>query len=504
MTFRRNMQKGLTFVVNLFYLLLMVTTLIGAVTILDQRIHVLSKKGIFLVDALILVLILAFLFRHQLVSWTKKLMANRRAKITLIVIGMILLVGWQLSCVYYLTGWTFLDPVVIGLTVTKHKIGSSAYFSNYPNNVFLLYIWHYIWIIFGRPNFKNLFYLINTINLILVDSGIFIFRHLVGKIMNKRSVNLATFFYIACFAVLPLIVIPYSDVPSLFIGLLSINCLLNILINKPSSLTEYCVAGILLALGYLIKPSTVIIYIAFIFIFILYKHGNWKRLLLNLGAFMLIALGTLFIGNAINHSNKLVHVNHEMAFSMWHFCSYGLIGNGGYNYNEVLDDAKIPTYNAKKRHDITKVKQRLRAMGIHGYQQFLFNKQEKNSSDGTLGWGQEGHNFITSFRKPKVVTRSLPGKIFTNGTWCDRFHGGFEVLTQLVWIVMILGLLAAMMENNEIMIFIKLGIVGFSLFLLIFEGGRSRYLIQFLPLMFMASAAGWLKISNLIHKNTVQ
>ena len=61
-----------------------------------------------------------------------------------------------------------------------------------------------------------------------------------------------------------------------------------------------------------------------------------------------------------------------------------------------------------------------------------------------------------------------------------------------------------MMENNEIMIFIKLGIVGFSLFLLIFEGGRSRYLIQFLPLMFMGAAAGWHKISNLIHKNTVQ
>lgn len=499
------MQKGLTFVVNLFYLLLMVTTLIGAVTILDQRIHVLSKKGIFLVDALILVLILAFLFRHQLVSWTKKLMANRQAKIALIIIGMILLVGWQLSCVYYLTGFTFYDPVMMAMTATRHKVNATPYFSAYPNNVFLLYVWHYIWLLFGRPNVKVLFYLLNVINIILVDSGIFIFRQEIGKIFDGWTVNLATFFYIACFAWLPLVAIPYSDIPSFFFGLLSINYLLNIIQGQPSHLSDYWLAGFLAAIGYLIKPSTVIIYIAGLIILVSYKQiSNWKLLLLRLGSFILIFVSITLVGNSFGNSNKLVKIDHQMEFSMWHFSSYGLVGNGGFNNNDVLDDARIKTYKARRQHDIEKTKQRLQAMGVHGYQQFLFNKQEKNSSDGTLGWGQEGHHFLTSFRKPVVVMHSLPGKIFTNGTWCDRFHGGFEVLTQLVWIVMILGLLTAMMENNEIMIFIKLGIVGFSLFLLIFEGGRSRYLIQFLPLLFMASATGWRKISNLIHKNTVQ
>ena len=505
MTFRRNMQKGLTFVVNLFYLLLMVPTLIGAVTILDQRIHVLSKKGIFLVDALILVLILAFLLRHQLVTWTKKLLANRRAKIALIVIGMLLLIGWQLSCVYYLTGYTFFDPVIMAMTATRHKVAALPYFSAYPNNVFLMYVWHYIWLLFGRPNIKELFYLLNVINVILVDSGIFIFRHAIGKVFGKFTVNIATFFYVACFACLPLVAIPYSDIPSSFLGILSINYLLNVMQVQPSRLSDYGWASFFAAIGYLIKPSTVIVYIAAFITLIFYKRVvNWKALLVKLGCFVLIFAAFTTIGNAINLSNKLVKIDHQMEFSMWHFSSYGLVGDGGFNNEDVIDDAKIRTYKARRQHDIEKTKQRIQAMGAHGYEQFLFNKQEKNSSDGSLGWGQEGHHFLTSFRKPGVVMRSLPGKIFTNGTWCDRFHGGFEVLTQLVWILMILGLLSAMMENNEIMIFIKLGIVGFSLFLLIFEGGRSRYLIQFLPLMFMGAAAGWHKISNLIHKNTVQ
>ena len=63
---------------------------------------------------------------------------------------------------------------------------------------------------------------------------------------------------------------------------------------------------------------------------------------------------------------------------------------------------------------------------------------------------------------------------------------------QILWIFTLFGmyLTTVSFDKKQISyreIIIKLTIIGAMMFLLLFEGGRSRYLIQFLPL----SAIGW-------------
>lgn len=78
----------------------------------------------------------------------------------------------------------------------------------------------------------------------------------------------------------------------------------------------------------------------------------------------------------------------------------------------------------------------------------------------------------------------------------------YEIVKQVIWIVMSLGLVFALWKYraNDKLNCISLAVFGGLLFLLIFEGGKTRYLIQFLPQIIILSALGlteylpdWLK-----------
>ncbi|MDU3280432.1 MAG: hypothetical protein E7E91_13645, partial [Staphylococcus aureus] len=66
----------------------------------------------------------------------------------------------------------------------------------------------------------------------------------------------------------------------------------------------------------------------------------------------------------------------------------------------------------------------------------------------------------------------------------------------ILWIFTLFGmyLTTVSFDKKQISyreIIIKLTIIGAMMFLLLFEGGRSRYLIQFLPFFYLLSAIGW-------------
>ena len=67
---------------------------------------------------------------------------------------------------------------------------------------------------------------------------------------------------------------------------------------------------------------------------------------------------------------------------------------------------------------------------------------------------------------------------------------GHKLTIQMIWLVVLIGILFSLRMNSFRIQLFKLSVLGGMLFLLIFEGGRSRYLIQFLPFLFVLSGAG--------------
>ena len=58
----------------------------------------------------------------------------------------------------------------------------------------------------------------------------------------------------------------------------------------------------------------------------------------------------------------------------------------------------------------------------------------------------------------------------------------YQFLAQLWWISVVVILAFSWQAEGPIIQSLRLGIIGAFLYLLIFEGGRRRYIIQFLPM----------------------
>ena len=73
---------------------------------------------------------------------------------------------------------------------------------------------------------------------------------------------------------------------------------------------------------------------------------------------------------------------------------------------------------------------------------------------------------------------------------------------QVIWIVLSAGLVGAYLKRRDTddFNFLSLAVFGGLLFLTIFEGGKTRYLIQFLPQILLVASiglAGFVKKENI-------
>ena len=68
----------------------------------------------------------------------------------------------------------------------------------------------------------------------------------------------------------------------------------------------------------------------------------------------------------------------------------------------------------------------------------------------------------------------------------------YKIVKQPIWIVMVLGAFVPVWKYRRYrqLNYLLLTIFGGILFLMVFEGGKTRYLIQFLPQIFLLSSIG--------------
>ncbi len=317
-------------------------------------------------------------------------------------------------------------------------------------------------------------------------------------VINWRKLPAMMYIQAVWLLLFPMSVVPYTDTWSLpFVSLYILCYLVMARANYPviMRLLAAVLGGGALIGAYLIKPSAVIPLIALVLVSLLALLQKQSRSWwLKGGLCLLVMLGTFGYGlskmeTVINHQDLLM-VDKKRENPPLHFIQIGMTGDGGYSPQDDLMMGKLYSKQEKEAYSLKRIKATLRHRGL-GYAGFLVAKHGRNTADATFSWGLEGH-FFKSKADHHRVKMGIASFVYPNGDNLDNFR----FVAQLVWIIF-LGLIAFGWQQQRLVVqALRLGMIGGFIFLLIFEGGRSRYLIQFLPVLFL--------IATLVSQSAVQ
>ncbi|QFV01311.1 hypothetical protein [Limosilactobacillus pontis] len=67
---------------------------------------------------------------------------------------------------------------------------NQQYFGHYPNTFFLLWIEHFIFLLFGQPKFSNFITLLGGVNLLFLDTAFAILIRSANKIYKNKTITL--------------------------------------------------------------------------------------------------------------------------------------------------------------------------------------------------------------------------------------------------------------------------------------------------------------------------
>ncbi|MBS9334892.1 hypothetical protein LQZ24_02410 [Fructobacillus sp. M1-13] len=424
-----------------------------------------------------------------------------------------LLLFWQYYCIKNLTGWGAWDWATVAQSVLPGHEKKIEYFSFYPNNLFLLKVEHIVWILTGKPEFEAFFYYLNWFNTILIDIATVLLYLSSSMLFGKSGRKITLFLSLFSFTLLPFVVIPYTDTFSFFTVSLLIFSLLKFkqyyeIENLIKMLTIVVVIGLETAVAYMLKPSTIILPLAVLIctaVYLLFKNKKhfWRNVFL-LIIFVLTFWGATSSTNSflVNH-NGLVKIEKGRSLPLTHFMAMGMKGNGSFNVKDDSSSKAIVDPKERNKKSIELIETRLKKFGFVGYLKFIVKKQQLNTADGTFGWGQESKFYLlVNHPNNQQEANTLPRKLFVNkeGVATDSKYN-FRLVQQILWTIIIILSIFGIFIKSQFDLVLKLSILGFFLFLLLFEGGRSRYVIQFLPLIILLATQGALLLKRLSRKS---
>lgn len=394
---------------------------------------------------------------------------------------------------------TFCHPVsgfdsgmlLYAATSTKHvqEINVTSYYSLNQNNLPIMLFMHWLVKLSGKTSW--LFF--DYVTLFSVDLSAAI-NLLSIWIIRKKLLGTALYMHSAWLIVFPTIIMPYTDAWSLPLVSLFLFCYF--VMYKTSKLSNtveqlsFVAAGLgfgfSVVLVYFVKPSAIIPVVAIIIIGLLNwlikkKHVTMNGVVLLFATVALIGFGagaTYKITNDKIQNQTYIKIDKSRAIPAIHFMAMGVYGQGGYDPKQAVEMTFTPTSKEKSDYSVRMIKKRLKKLGAWGYFKFLIKKQGNNTADGTFGWLKEGH-FFRENQKPsnKGITNKLKNYIFLYG----RHIADFRFAAQLWWITLLVIIALGFGPRNDLIQILRLSLVGGFMFLLLFEGGRSRYLIQYLP-----------------------
>lgn len=425
---------------------------------------------------------------------------------------------------YFYTGW---DVGIAIIPNAEHiayneffKIDNN-YFSRYPNNILLVFLFSLIIKVAALLNISNYY-----MCLIVFQCAIFaLVGFLVYKISdmifeNKSFSLLAWFLYICLIGFSPWVVIPYSD----SIGLLFPTTILYIYLrlDKSGFYSNKLVFLLVVVsyLGFKIKPQVGIVMIAITIICCLrivelvrnckknntdnlmkskrkkIQEENKKRLQKNKTYIQIVIASTLglFMGNVILVSAVYychIKIDENMTFGVSHFMMMGLNEEtlGIYNEDDVAFSANFFTKKERDTANINVIKNRIIEYGFKNVISIIHAKILTNYNDGTFAWGYEGGFFEKYFSKGNVFLQSVTQKFYYDE---GKYYSNYINFMQMNWILVLffnIFIFFCKIEDNTFKV-MMLSIIGLTLFEVLFEA-RARYLFTYIPFYIILATIGF-------------
>lgn len=494
--------------IDILYKLFIILTIMGAAYLFHETLNALPNRLFFILVASMVILLLFYSISpvkfggmvNFIVKSAKQLMSKFPPHLLnkLPVISLFVLVILQMVLLTHISGYTDWDVGGIfkgarAIILNNNNADISRYLSWNPNNSFFFFIM-YGWSKFGNllyDGFGSTWFFWQLLNIIMIDVGI-VCLYFIGKAMRSRRFGLLVASLGALLIGLSTwILVPYTDTfafaytAALLLVLMHVDKFKHWLIKG-------CVLGLLLCVGYLLKPSTLIPFIAFVTIRVVSQQLNWQAFIITV---MTLIFSMAMYQSAVNHQS-IVDIDHSISKPWTLFVMMGLKGDGGYDY----DDTMLIRHagDTKDGHELAKkvILTRLKKYGVTGYTKFLFQKHQYNTAQGTFGLGLDGSGIHALPIIENGLSESLRQLYYPKGS----LYKMSAFIVQMFWLFILIMALCVPTKGRQFSL-LKLTMIGLFIFLLLFEAGRSRYLIQLLPALILLSGLGCQNVIALLKKN---
>lgn len=451
---------------------------------------------------------------------------------------------WQaivfLCLMFSYTAWDPTAATAQAVSFILHPEVPSPSLSVYPNNSFLVLLEMapaaLLHAVFGSRIPESTYapmltMVMQVINIAVIDLSIIWIRHIVKR-FSDRAADYAFLFLVLLIGCSIWTMIPYTDTLGLPFNLLVITLILRVLYPSSSkrhgtsarsrtairTFLLFAAIGIASFLAYALKPSCIIPTIAFVIVWFVINWGK-KLLTVFLPTTLALALGFGVAAVPVTAAEKaFLTYDASQAVPMTHYLMMGMQGHGSYNKAEVNATQSHATKQEKVQFNLQTVRQRLSDYGPVGYLTFLLRKGFYSLQQGALGasyTGQKtatppnkGTQLIAVSEKNPVYRLSIPILKDIQNYLLDKNpnHLLYCLFQQIVYVILIIGMLLCLIQRFRsdrrtrfaiqpdsdrcVFAWFILALFGGIMFLMLFEAGSSRYLIQFLPLILILGSAG--------------
>lgn len=405
------------------------------------------------------------------------------------------------------------DVLAVHQALTNTKdVNLIGYFSVNPNNLGLLLFQHWLATVFHSTTWK----FFDFVTVFFIDLSAILNLFSIATI-DKNKVPTGLYIQSLWLATFANVIVPYTDnwvTPLVSLYILCYCIMAHSNLPKPFKFIAALVFGISLSASYFMKPSGIIPAIAIVIISIIDLLKKQKR-----QWWWLILLSLIVIGSTttayyeMNHYIKnqtYIRSNSFRAKPMVHFINMGMTGKGGYDAKESFKMVILINKQDRIDYSVKSIKKHLAKMGPVGYASFLFHKHGANTSDGAWGWLREG-DLVPMHHMP--AKHGMRNRIENFTYLYGNNVGDFRFIVQIWWCIWLGIILFAFRDDQTIVRVMRLSLIGAFIFLLIFEGGRTRYLIQFVPAFILLGTFGlepttkeikrvfsWTKLKNQLNK----
>ena len=391
-----------------------------------------------------------------------------------------------------------------GVFDNHEYIGNHPYFSIYPNNLFLTnafcLIGKMVMIFFEEKYVYGALVIIGTV---LVDIAGILTVKTIGNFTDKKIFKIIGMLgFMTFIGVSPWILVPYSDTYSIMFPI----AVLYNYTKKDKKLYDYLLIGIFSYIGYLIKPTAIIVLIAIVIIELFkllanittIKENRLKRAKKVAKNIIFVFLGVVLVFLLEFGLSRLTNYQAEKKYeiSFYHYLMMGINEEttGAYNGDDVVNSISQNSYEERIAYNKQVFLERLKSMSAKDLAEFYTKKILVNYNDGTLAWGREGGFYDIVNNKDDRLANIMKNFYYNDGSLFYIFTN----IMQFIWIfIIVFTFICAILkkfDKNISVIFLSL--IGLTLFVLLFEA-RARYLYLYSTFYIIIAVLG---IEALIYK----